>query len=817
MAICWCVFDMNRAMTLVVGFLLIGATLVSGSGIIYLTNSAGSSVVLSVTPAIVDTSIGGIFAVTVNISNIRDLGKWEMTINWNASVIDLDQTSGDAVAEGPFLRSANAPTKFQFDPYMTGSGVLSGVSCSILQAKGASGTGSILQMRFRAIDVGTTSITIINAKLYDFMGRIMIPPPSIDSGEVNVNSASAAHDVRIAAFDCPPSVVAGELVLLNATVENLGTSDENWIRVELGVNGIPCNSTITSVPANSQIQTRFNWTASPVGTLNLAVSVDLMSEDANLTNNVAWKLVTVVAASYDLAILLDTMSPGRITLGENVWLNASVLNLGSMNESNVEASIYVDGEPKHHEVIPSLVAGDSHQIGYLWIPDTAKTFNITASVISTLFDSNTSNNFDSRNVTVIPSSGRASILVVSDDGGFYSRDGTGLPSFASALANYSYDVWLESANGTIKSETLARYGLVIWTCGDYAQWVINPREELALLSYFKGGGNVLLEGEKVASDLISRNQQLLLDEMLHIKWDKLAVPTSGIESVYPHPLTQGLTSAKWIRAPAYYPDGVEATEGGFAVMNYAGTNFSAITVVDGSETGTGSVIYMSFSVSTLPEANRTLLIGNAVQWFGRFGVSVILGEVIRSPARSVSFVYGRLQGSNGSSFDTVAGGMLYALCKNEQIQEFADALNASTPDEKLICAFGSPFNNEMIRNMNASGVLPIIICQDSNDQNHYQLRNNTSNALLYDFEIGSGNSSLFIIQAFKKDGRTYLVVCGFDWQGTWASGMKLSRVLCRNLRDYSGSYYVFEWKNSNESSIPVEADYQMLQTLSTIH
>jgi len=165
----------------------------------------------------------------------------------------------------------------------------------------------------------------------------------------------------------------------------------------------------------------------------------------------------------------------------------------------------------------------------------------------------------------------------------------------------------------------------------------------------------------------------------------------------------------------------------------------------------------------------------------------------------------------------VAGSMLYSLCENGQVQEFADTADATKLDGKLVCLFGNPFDNEIIRDMNSSGILPIIICQDPNDTNHYQFRYSTTGALLYDSETGPGKSSLFIIQAFTKDGITYLVVCGLDWQGMWASGMKLSGVICRNLRTYCGEYYIFEWTNSNETFIPRPDDYQMPQTLSTIH
>jgi hypothetical protein len=341
---------------------------------------------------------------------------------------------------------------------------------------------------------------------------------------------------------------------------------------------------------------------------------------------------------------------------------------------------------------------------------------------------------------------------------------------------------------------------VIWSCGDYSQWTIDPREEEALMTYFENGGNVLLEGEKVASELASRSRFDILSEMLHVKFLRYSVVTTGIEPATSHPITQNLTAANWTRVPARYPDGVEADQKGSTLMRYPLTNFSAVTVVDGSETGTGSVVYFSFSLSDVPTEFGTMLMLNSIRWFNRFGVQTVLSEVIRADPDSVDFIYGNLNGDNGSRFDMIAGGMLYSLCRNEQNQGFADTL--ASGNSGLICLFGDIFHHETIEHLNTSGILPISICQDPNDPDHFELRNSESNELLYDYEMGSGSSSLFIIQAFARHGVSYLVVCSIDQKGVWAAGVELSRVICKDLRDYCGNYYLFEWADKNGDSIP---------------
>jgi hypothetical protein len=792
-------------MTLIVGFLLIVVTVVSGSGIIYLTSSAGSSVVLSVTPAIANTSIGGSFAVAVNVSNVRDLGKWEMRISWNASVIDLEESSGGAVAEGPFLRSANAPTKFQFDPYTSGSGVLSGVSCSILQAKGASGTGSVLQLRFKAIGEGATSITINDAKLYDYMGRIMIPPPSIVSGKVNVNSASVVHDVKIAAFDCPTSAVAGQSALLNVTVENLGISDENGIQVRLDVNGSLCKSIITSVPANSHNQTCFNWTASPVGTLSLTVSLVLVSEDMNLTNNVAWKLINVVSLpSHDLEISLSSTLPDHVTLGEKVWVNATIVNLGSVPDNSF-ASICLDNESVKTESIYELAAGSSCEIWYPWIPSGTGVFNIAALVTCVPSETNMSNNQDTRNVTVVPSTGNGGILIVSGDNGQLYNRGTSLQEFENAISvSHRYEIWQESLMGHPTLETLLNYQLVIWTCGDFSMNAIGWVDAKTLKNYTLQGGNVIIEGENVAFDA---NAEFRTD-VLHLRYlgyyGGSIMPYGAYMTDSQQWFARELGNFSWKAQPNHL-DRFMPSNGAYDIMRFWGPLYgsyfdtTAVNVFDGTQTGTGSVIYYDFGIFSLPTPERNLLVQSSVSWLLRLGVSVVGSKLVNAPSNSAYFIYTDPSFlSVNEAFSMASGAALYGLCKNPQYQGFnttqnwlaSGKINSSEIHDSLIVLFGNPTYDATVEYYEDAGLTPVKYYENST---HFMFldRNGSIILSLLRTDVNGGLADAFVVYGFADGNNLFLVSYGFGWKGTWAASKFFSDKISKDFPKYFEPFYVF--------------------------
>jgi hypothetical protein len=753
------------------------------------TGSDGSAV-LFVDPETLIVEPGQIFTVNVCVTNVNNLGKWSMGLSWDPKVIELDPVSSSAISEGSFLRNVGL-TFYRVSTYNAGSGSLSYISSELMLPIGASGSGVLLSARFKAMSRGETIIKIVNSALYDNMKQAL--QHNVKYGQVSVESV--LHDLLVN-LDAQSSVIFGEQTDFRISVKNCGEVEERNVNVNILINSSIVQSLIIpNILSKEAYNFSYRWRPSDLGVYNLTVVVSPVIDESIIENNVKQLFIHVLPNIHDISVFLEC--PKHAYVDQSVLLNITVINLGGFEEkiTNVTLNIISSiDQVKEAWAVPTLKPRDFYRISYLWQPKNEANYTVTVRVPALLGESDFNNNVYSVQV-VVSRHTKASILVVSDDGGYYQYYGTSLKEFKLALdqGGYFYDVWVESVNGTIvDSSVLKPYDIVIWTCGDYAGWVIDPREAQAIADYVNNGGNILMEGEKFVFNLVKRGEYALLNNVLSVQYQAYSVETSGLAPFSTHLINEGLGEVYWMTVPTRYPDGVVPIGAAFSAMHYIGTNYSAVTVVDGSETGKGSVVYFSFSLFNLPMKSRNILVENCIRWFNRWGVSVVLGRILHAPCGSVSFVYGNF--AHGSlEFDLMAGGMLYSLLEEEQKQLFADEVNMTELSTNIICLFGNPTSNGIVSLLNATGNLPIILYQN-NSTYVIAVENRTVYQLSY---TDLANRSAFVVQTCKIGNMTLLVVYGLDWRGMWAAGLYLSRVLCRNLRDYYEPYYVFEWADMN--------------------
>jgi hypothetical protein len=782
----------KRLSSLIIGVLLI-SSLLCGVWLVRLSVS-DEEVVLYLQPETINVEPGQTFTVNINILNVRYLVKWILGLSWNPSIIELDPPSTSAVTEGTFLKSVGL-TLFRISTYSSGSGCLSLISCEIIQPSSASGNGVLLTLHFRAISNGETEIKIINCVLYDYNKQKI--PYTCYSGHVLVKSA--IHDLAVT-LEAPTKLILGNSVAINATVKNVGDVNEENISIAILVNGTVIGSQIIGL-LRSGFSCKFSllWTPSYNGLYNITAYVDAIVGESQINNNRDCAIVAVLPNFHDVAVSFEC--PQSIPLNQTLTLNLIATNLGGFNESQVKCYLTINGTVYNTWLIEFLDTSSSWSNEYTIMFVNEGVYNLTLYADPVHGEYNLSNNIYSKLVHVIRWS-HPDILLVSDDGGYYQNRGTSLKEFEDALSSegYYYDIWIESRNGTISDlNLLKKYKIVLWTCGDYAGWVLDPTEQKVLREYFKQGGNILLEGAKVVSNMISRGEYTFIQEVLYVKLVQLEVRSVGLQPILQHTITQNLSEVNW-ETQTRYPDGVITFDKGFSVMRYAGTDLSAISVVDRSETGNGSVVYYSFPLFALPENYRRTLVRNTINWFKIFGVSRIIGKILHAPENASIFIYDTPESENEPDFSLIAGSMLYSLCENEQLQTFVGNYNACQVSTSLTALFGRLFSNEIIRRLNESEKLPLIIYLNSRG---YCVFKDKLGKIVAQFNMSDfTHNSVFVVQALVENGTDYLVVYSLDWKGMWAAGIYLSRVICKNLRYYYDNYYIFEWKDHNADSIP---------------
>jgi len=313
-------------------------------------------------------------------------------------------------------------------------------------------------------------------------------------------------------------------------------------------------------------------------------------------------------------------APPILESGGLTLLDATVCNIGSSSETNVELQLLINGTLADSTVIPELASLSSYTLRHSWTPAIVGVYNITAYVPPVPFEEFVSNNIAAKSVQVmfLPN-----IFIVSDDDAPLWDKGTSLREFEWALTavGLDYVVWNESTMGHPPLEFLLKFRLVTWTCGDYSETTgsmvpgaVDSTDAATLEAYFLQGGNILLEGGLIAwthfTDPFMTN---VAHAIYQYSWTWGDAP--GLTVTDPdHPVTQDLPPSSTWSPGLVIADGVTPVNQGAEVIRYTDTEYTAVTVYDGSGTTNGSVVYCAFPMNCLGQPERDTLIINSVDW-----------------------------------------------------------------------------------------------------------------------------------------------------------------------------------------------------------
>ena len=129
------------------------------------------------------------FTLDIRALNVLDLGGWQFDITFDPSRLEaLD------VSEGDFLKVDGGSTFFQAGRIDNAKGKIAGCSAARLGDRGARGSGSLLQVEFKAKSAGETTVALQNLELGTITGGVIPAGPS----EINftVEERLATGDVN---------------------------------------------------------------------------------------------------------------------------------------------------------------------------------------------------------------------------------------------------------------------------------------------------------------------------------------------------------------------------------------------------------------------------------------------------------------------------------------------------------------------------------------------------------------------------------------------------------------------------------------------
>jgi len=99
-------------------------------------------------------------------------------------------------------------------------------------------------------------------------------------------------------------------------------------------------------------------------------------------------------------LVASSEAPKALKPNNPALLNATVINMGLNNETNVTLQLLINGEVANVTTISELATGDSYTINYMWVPAVEGHYNVTAYATPVPGEDNILNNIDLLTVVV---------------------------------------------------------------------------------------------------------------------------------------------------------------------------------------------------------------------------------------------------------------------------------------------------------------------------------------------------------------------------------------------------------------------------------
>ena len=159
------------------------------------------------------------FTLDISAETVFDMAGWQFDITFDSTVLEAIH-----VSEGDFLKTDGGATFFQGGSIDNASGKITGLSAARLSTQGVTGTGVILQVRFKAKAGGETELTLQNFQFGSVTGDSIPAGPhqiritvegQLATGDVNRDGVVSILDLILVAQQLGKKVPAGSAVDVN--------------------------------------------------------------------------------------------------------------------------------------------------------------------------------------------------------------------------------------------------------------------------------------------------------------------------------------------------------------------------------------------------------------------------------------------------------------------------------------------------------------------------------------------------------------------------------------------------------------------------
>jgi hypothetical protein len=270
-------------------------------------------------PSTAETIPGEAFRIDIRIQNVRDLFGWQMSLSWDASVLDFVNAT-----EGNFLKGIDDnPTWFIYKIYEDQAGNDSiTIGCTrVGNVLGVDGSGTLASLIFRTTGPGVTILDLNDTALVDSRPTPFPIEHYATDGQV-ISEGTLAHDVAITYVDIyPRQTTPGRVVQIDVRVENQGSATETFNVTAYCGDQITATVRVWYMPRGAAQWLGFKWDTTGVaeGTYTIRLEADVVPEEADTADN------TYVGGFVTIIVPKITIDPSSGPIGTKVTVKGYAL------------------------------------------------------------------------------------------------------------------------------------------------------------------------------------------------------------------------------------------------------------------------------------------------------------------------------------------------------------------------------------------------------------------------------------------------------------------------------------------------------------
>lgn len=241
-------------------------------------------------------------------------------------------------------------------------------------------------------------------------------------GLVDAEKAAPAvdvYDIAVTAITAPNSVVQGDTVTIDVTVENQGSFTETFDVVLTDDTTTIGTSTIESLTIGASTTVTFSWNTvdATIDDHSLTATAGPVTEEGDTTDNSMTTVVTVESALTDIAIT-TVNAPSSVTQGDQVDVIVTIENVGNQDvTTDITVTLYDDDSTIGTQTISGgLDAGYSSTLTFHWDTSSASIEDHTLTASHDFSDEDSTNDSEDTIVTVNEPSVTTSMHVGDLDG-----------------------------------------------------------------------------------------------------------------------------------------------------------------------------------------------------------------------------------------------------------------------------------------------------------------------------------------------------------------------------------------------------------------